>query len=126
MSVEVSILLGKANLAFVEKKYEEAIPVFEEIVRIEPMCRMAWNNLGAIYQDMGDFERSSQFRIIGAHLTAKSSDIWKELASESRQVVCLNHIVWFGIPSQSSHPSTQLDSMGYFHKPYTVTVKLSR
>ncbi|POW03655.1 hypothetical protein PSTT_10954 [Puccinia striiformis] len=87
LSVEVSILLGKANLAFIEKKYDEAIPVFEEIVRIEPMCRMAWNNLGAIYQDMGDFERSSQFRIIGAHLTAKSADIWKELASESSEAI---------------------------------------
>jgi len=94
LSVEVSILLGKANLAFVEKKYEEAIPVFEEIVRIEPMCRMAWNNLGAIYQDMGDFERSSQFRIIGAHLTAKSSDIWKELASESRQHGLLSQAIY--------------------------------
>ncbi|WAQ83693.1 hypothetical protein PtA15_4A141 [Puccinia triticina] len=94
LSVEVSILLGKANLAFIEKKYEEAIPVFEEIVRIEPMCRMAWNNLGAIYQDMGDFERSSQFRIIGAHLTPKSADIWKELASESRQHGLLSQAIY--------------------------------
>ncbi|KAA1072825.1 transcription factor TFIIIC subunit tfc4 [Puccinia graminis f. sp. tritici] len=94
LSVEVSVLLGKANLAFIEKKYDEAIPVFEEIVRIEPMCRMAWNNLGAIYQDMGDFERSSQFRIIGAHLTPKSADIWKELASESRQHGLLSQAIY--------------------------------
>ncbi|PLW46445.1 hypothetical protein PCANC_11126 [Puccinia coronata f. sp. avenae] len=94
LSVEVSILLGQANLAFIEKKYDEAIPVFEEIVRIEPMCRMAWNNLGAIYQDMGDFEKSSQFRIIGAHLTAKSADVWKELASESRQHGLLSQAIY--------------------------------
>ncbi|KAI9604798.1 hypothetical protein H4Q26_002768 [Puccinia striiformis f. sp. tritici PST-130] len=69
LSVEVSILLGKANLAFIEKKYDEAIPVFEEIVRIEPMCRMAWNNLGAIYKT------------------------W-ELASESRQHGLLSQAIY--------------------------------
>ncbi|KAH9816754.1 hypothetical protein DFH28DRAFT_1081595 [Melampsora americana] len=88
------ILLGQANLCFIEKKYEEAIPLFEEAVRIEPMCKMAWNNLGAIYQDLNDFEKSCQFRMIGAHLTAKSEHLWKELGAESRQHGLLSQAIY--------------------------------
>lgn len=84
LSTEVSMLVGKANICYIEKKYDEAIPLFEEVVRIEPMCKMAWNNLGAIYQDLNDFEKACQFRMIGAHLTAKSGHLWKELGAESR------------------------------------------
>ncbi|CAH7690768.1 hypothetical protein PPACK8108_LOCUS26201 [Phakopsora pachyrhizi] len=94
LSIEVSILLGRANICFVEKKYDEAIPLFEEVVRIEPLCKMAWNNLGVIYQDLGDFEKSCQFRIIGAHLTSKSSETWKELAAESRQHGLLSQAIY--------------------------------
>ncbi|MBW0466168.1 hypothetical protein O181_005883 [Austropuccinia psidii MF-1] len=94
ISREVSMLLGEANLCFIEKKYDEAIPLFQEIVRIEPLCKMAWNNLGAIYQDLGNFEKSCQFRIIGAHLSVKSAEIWKELGAESRQHGLLSQAIY--------------------------------
>ncbi|PWN47294.1 TPR-like protein, partial [Violaceomyces palustris] len=86
LSHEVRDLLSKANIAYVESNLDEAIEKLEEVIRIEPAVLSAWKTLGLIYNELGQREKALQFRIIGAHLTPRASDEWKDLANQSREL----------------------------------------
>lgn len=83
LSPEVQALLADANLAYVEQRLYDAIPKLEEVIRIEPNVKAAWNTLGLIYEEVGEEEKSIQCRIIGAHLQSGASEEWKSLAYRS-------------------------------------------
>ncbi|SNX81647.1 related to transcription factor TFIIIC subunit [Melanopsichium pennsylvanicum] len=83
LSSEVQALLADANLAYVENRLRDAIPKLEEVIRIEPNVKAAWNTLGLIYSELGEEEKSIQCRIIGAHLQSGASHEWKSLAYRS-------------------------------------------
>ncbi|GAC95566.1 hypothetical protein PHSY_003142 [Pseudozyma hubeiensis SY62] len=83
LSPEVQALLADANLAYVENRVHDAIPKLEEVIRIEPNVKAAWNTLGLIYEEIGEEEKSIQCRIIGAHLQSGASQEWKSLAYRS-------------------------------------------
>ncbi|SPO20909.1 related to transcription factor TFIIIC subunit [Ustilago trichophora] len=83
LSPEVQALLADANLAYVENRLRDAIPKLEEVIRIEPNVKAAWNTLGLIYDELGEEEKSIQCRIIGAHLQSGATQEWKSLAYRS-------------------------------------------
>jgi len=85
-SPEVKRLLGKANMLYIQREYEQAITILQEVIRIEPAIRTSWNTLGAIHEELGNYEKALQVHIVSAHLGPKSSEVWKELAVKSRDL----------------------------------------
>lgn len=83
-------MLGRANQAYVEHNLDEAIVLLTEIVRIEPTIRSTWFTLATISSEMGNIEKSIQFKIVGAHLTPDAADLWKDLAAQSRYILFPN------------------------------------
>ena len=83
LSMEVRSLLSDANLLFVDRHLQEAIPKLEEVIRIEPTVISAWRTLGLIYEELGEEEKSIQCRIVGAHLQPGANLEWKGLAERS-------------------------------------------
>ncbi len=74
-------LLGRANLAFIQQKHEEAVDILREVIRIDPHVRSAWTTLASCYEDLGDRDSGRQMRFFAAHLD-EELETWKELAQE--------------------------------------------
>lgn len=86
LSQEVSYLIGRANLSYVTQDFDAATAGFEEVLRIEPTVRAAWNALAKMADERGEWEKGLKLEMIAAHLTPSPAEAWKALAVKSRRV----------------------------------------
>ncbi|CAI9112914.1 OLC1v1013423C1 [Oldenlandia corymbosa var. corymbosa] len=82
---EVTRKLGDATLHYALGRYEEAIGVLYEVIRVSPNLPDPYHRLGLIYSEMGDKKRAMDFYMIAAHLTPKDASLWKLLVSWSME-----------------------------------------
>jgi general transcription factor 3C polypeptide 3 (transcription factor C subunit 4) len=93
--------LGEANVLYAIGKFDEAVEVLKEVVRIAPNVPDSYHTLGLLYDAMGDRKKALNFYMIAAHLTPKDTVLWKRLASWS--MYCL-----FLVPQSSLDMCTRL------------------
>ena len=76
------------------QEYKEAIQVLQEIIRIEPAARQAYQTLVAIHTELGNVEKALQLDILAAHLPPKSPEVWKDLGARSRDRGLLQQAIY--------------------------------
>ncbi|XP_042494489.1 general transcription factor 3C polypeptide 3 isoform X2 [Macadamia integrifolia] len=79
LSPEVTRKLGDATLHYAFGRYEEAISVLKEVVRLAPNLPDSYHTLGLVYNAIGDKKKALNFYMISAHLTPKDPSLWKLL-----------------------------------------------
>ncbi|KAK6134192.1 hypothetical protein DH2020_032082 [Rehmannia glutinosa] len=80
---EVTRKLGDATLHYAHGRFEEAICVLKEVIRLAPNLSDPYHTLALIYTAMSDKQRALNFYMIAAHLTPKDSSLWKLLVARS-------------------------------------------
>ncbi|KAI3465484.1 hypothetical protein Pfo_022147 [Paulownia fortunei] len=80
---EVTRKLGDATLHYAHGRFEEAICVLNEVIRLAPNLSDPYHTLGLIYTAMSDKKRALNFYMIAAHLTPKDASLWKLLVTRS-------------------------------------------
>nr|KAJ0210758.1 hypothetical protein LSAT_V11C400208630 [Lactuca sativa] len=86
ISPEITRQLGDATLLYAHGRYEEAIPILREIIRVSPNLPDSYHTLGLIYNAIGDKMRSVNFYMIAVHLTPKDASLWKLLVTWSMEL----------------------------------------
>ena len=79
-------LMGEANLRFAKGDQETAIKMCMEVIRQDPAAPEPFQTLSTIYDTSGEFEKSVQFAVIGAHLAPPDADEWERLANMSLEL----------------------------------------
>jgi len=87
-SPEVKRLLGQATTAYAEGSHQEAIELFSEVIRIDPVIQSSWYTLATIYEELEDREKSVQCKIVATHLMGSTEGAadWADLGRECRCV----------------------------------------
>ncbi|PIN06618.1 hypothetical protein CDL12_20824, partial [Handroanthus impetiginosus] len=80
---EVTRKLGDATLHYAHGRFEEAISVLKEVIRLAPNLSDPYHTLGLIYTEMKDKRKALNFYMIAAHLTPKDASLWKLLVTRS-------------------------------------------
>ncbi|KAK6160873.1 hypothetical protein DH2020_004254 [Rehmannia glutinosa] len=80
---EVTRKLGDATLHYAHGRFEEAICVLKEVIRLAPNLSDPYHTLALIYTAMSDKKGALNFYMIAAHLTPKDSSLWKLLVARS-------------------------------------------
>ncbi|KAL3694342.1 hypothetical protein R1sor_007993 [Riccia sorocarpa] len=91
---EVARMLGESNLLYATGKFEEAVLLLKECVRISPNVPDSYHTLGLLYDAMGDRKKALNFYMIAAHLTPKDSVLWKRLASWSMEQGNVGQVIY--------------------------------
>jgi hypothetical protein len=86
MNHETEVILGQANMNFIQGQTGPAKEGFLEVIRQDPYVHSAWVALASCYDMEGDVETARQMRFFGAHIEG-DADAWKELAKEFRWVM---------------------------------------
>jgi len=79
LSDENGKLLGKANVAYSNKQYQEAIQYLHSIIQSAPNANQAWFLLAIIHEELGEELKAFQFYLVAAHITKKDGSLWKRL-----------------------------------------------
>ncbi|XP_009781369.1 uncharacterized protein LOC107832204 isoform X1 [Nicotiana tabacum] len=83
VSSELKRKLGDATLHYAHGRYEEAIRVLNEVIRLSPNLPDPYHTLGLIYNAIGDKKRAMDFYMLAAHLAPKDASLWKLLVDWS-------------------------------------------
>ncbi|KAG0056447.1 transcription factor TFIIIC subunit tfc4 [Gryganskiella cystojenkinii] len=83
---EVQNLLGRANLAYVTKDFNEAVELYQQVIVKDPKIPQAWLNMGEIQEDLGNKDKAIQLKLVAAHLRPKNSKLWKDLGRSSKNL----------------------------------------
>ncbi|KAK6919823.1 Tetratricopeptide repeat [Dillenia turbinata] len=82
-SPEVTRKLGDATLHYSCGRYEEAISVLFEVVRLAPNLPDPFHILGAVFNAIGERKKALNCYMLAAHMTPKDSSLWKCLVDWS-------------------------------------------
>ncbi|KAM7471098.1 hypothetical protein LguiA_009281 [Lonicera macranthoides] len=85
VSPEITRKLGDANLHFAHGRYEEAICLSKEVIRLSPNMPEPYHTLGLIYNAMGDKKKAMNFYMLAVHLTPKDASLWKLIIGMSKE-----------------------------------------
>ncbi|KAL9993105.1 putative tetratricopeptide-like helical domain superfamily [Helianthus debilis subsp. tardiflorus] len=77
MNPEITRKLGDATQKFAHGRYEEAIPLLKQIIRLVPNLPEPYHTLGLIYKAMGDKKNALNYYDLAARLTPKDVSLWK-------------------------------------------------
>ncbi|CAO2824772.1 unnamed protein product [Amaranthus hypochondriacus] len=80
---EVTKKLGDANLHYAHGRYEDAVSLLTEVVRLAPNLPDPYHTLGLVYNSMGEKKKSIEFYMLAAFLGPKDSSLWKVLVTSS-------------------------------------------
>ncbi|KAI8638433.1 hypothetical protein BD408DRAFT_24153 [Parasitella parasitica] len=82
LSDQVKRIMGQANGLYVQREYGSALDILQKVIEENPQAYPAWNTLGLVHEELGNTEKSLQFRMTAA-LLSNDNDLWKELAQKS-------------------------------------------
>ena len=78
--------MGEANLRFARGDADTAIKMCMEVIRQDPGAPEPFQTLSTLYEEVGEFEKSVQFAVIGAHLAPPDAEEWERLANMSLEL----------------------------------------
>lgn len=104
LSPDVAKLMGKANIAYVQRNYSEAIPLFLEVIQQSSSSFEPYHTLGLIYEELGELEKAFGFYLLTANMTSDHGlDLWNKLTEiavrlgRTREAVfCLSQVLRLG------------------------------
>ncbi|KAI8569545.1 hypothetical protein RHMOL_Rhmol02G0286800 [Rhododendron molle] len=108
LNPEVTRKLGDATLHYAHGRYEEAIFVLKEVIRVAPNFPDPYHTLGLIYRKIGDKKKALNFYMLAAHLTPKDSSLWKLLVTwsiEQGNAVQARYCLWKAITADPADMS---------------------
>jgi general transcription factor 3C polypeptide 3 (transcription factor C subunit 4) len=79
-TVEIKFRLGKASQAFIEEKYDEAMEIVSDVIRINAETHEAWILLASIFKELGDIEKTLTALMCAAHLRPRDVAGWLSCA----------------------------------------------
>uniref|UniRef100_A0A2N9IDX6 Uncharacterized protein n=1 Tax=Fagus sylvatica TaxID=28930 RepID=A0A2N9IDX6_FAGSY len=79
LSPKITRMLGDATLHYAHGRYEVAVSVLHEVIRLAPNLPDPYHTLGLVQKALGDDKKASNFYMIAAHLTPKDSSLWRQL-----------------------------------------------
>lgn len=79
----VKELLGHANNLYINRDYGRAIDLLQETITKYPNIHQPWNTLGLVHEEMGNYEKALQVRMVAAHMSGNDANLWKELGLKS-------------------------------------------
>ena len=68
--------IGEANNLYAFGRHDEAIPLFEQVIREMPELADITHTMSLIYQEKGDLEKSFMFAFLSASETRTDSEKW--------------------------------------------------
>jgi general transcription factor 3C polypeptide 3 (transcription factor C subunit 4) len=71
--------MGQANIAYVERRYEDAVPLLLEVIRLSSSSFEPYHTLGLVYEESGQFEKAFSYYLLAAHLSKGDSELWAKL-----------------------------------------------
>lgn len=71
--------MGQANVAYVERRYEDAVPLLVEVIRLASNSFEPYHTLGLVYEESGQFEKAFSYYLLAAHLSKGDSELWAKL-----------------------------------------------
>ncbi|XP_012078857.1 general transcription factor 3C polypeptide 3 isoform X2 [Jatropha curcas] len=81
LSPEITKMLGDGTVLYAHGRYEEAISILNEVVRLEPRVPDSYHTLGLVHMALGNAEKAMGFYTIAARLMPKDSPLWRMLFS---------------------------------------------
>lgn len=75
--------MGQANIAYVERRYEDAVPLLLEVIRLSSSSFEPYHTLGLVYEESGQFEKAFSYYLLAAHLSKGDSELWAKLTGIS-------------------------------------------
>ncbi|CAD5222889.1 unnamed protein product [Bursaphelenchus okinawaensis] len=73
-------LMGQANVACANQRFDEALELLKEAIRQEPRESDPYQQIADIYLDLGDEVKSLEFRLLAYHLSHRASAVeWAEV-----------------------------------------------
>uniref|UniRef100_A0A1I7RNV5 TPR_REGION domain-containing protein n=1 Tax=Bursaphelenchus xylophilus TaxID=6326 RepID=A0A1I7RNV5_BURXY len=74
-------LMGQANVACANQRFEEALSLLKEAIRQEPRDPDPYQQMADIYLDLGDEIKSLEFRLLACHLNQQRTNAaeWAEV-----------------------------------------------
>ncbi|XP_048500140.1 uncharacterized protein LOC104894179 isoform X2 [Beta vulgaris subsp. vulgaris] len=94
LSLEITKKLGDATLHYAHGRYEDAISLLTEVVRLAPNLPDPYHTLGLVYNSMGDKRRSMNSYLIAAYVGPKDSSLWKPLVTSSIEQGLIEQASW--------------------------------
>ncbi|OAY46652.1 hypothetical protein MANES_06G016500v8 [Manihot esculenta] len=79
LSPEITKMLGDATVLYAHGRYEDAISVLNEVVRLAPHVPDSYHTLGLVHIALGNTEKAMGFYTIAARLMPKDSPLWRVL-----------------------------------------------
>lgn len=83
----VAALMGRANVAYVQRQYDQAIELYLQVVQRAPSSPEPYYSLGLVWEERGDFDRAASYFLIAAHLQGRpEAELWRKIAALLVQV----------------------------------------
>ena len=76
-------IIGEATNLYAFGRYDEAIPLFEQVIKEMPEEADTTHTMSLIYQEKGDLEKAFMFALISAYETRTDSEKWLQCADLS-------------------------------------------
>ncbi|KAL5843128.1 hypothetical protein ACOSQ4_009086 [Xanthoceras sorbifolium] len=76
---QITRLLGEATLHYANGRFEQAISVLKEVVRVAPNLPDSYQMLGLVYKELGDNRKAFDSHVMAAIVTRNDSSLWKQL-----------------------------------------------
>lgn len=103
LTPEVAKLMGKANMSYVQRNYDEAIECLQEVIKKAPSSPEPYHTLGLIHEERGEYARAFSYYLLSAHLTKADVELWSKLTQlaisigRPREIVyCLGKFLQIG------------------------------
>ncbi|CAN6445505.1 unnamed protein product [Victoria cruziana] len=94
LSPDVMEKLGIANLHYAFGRFDEALNVLKEVVRLAPNVADSYHTLGLVYSAIGDKKKALNFYMIAAHLTPQDAFLWKRLLDWSMELGNMGQVIY--------------------------------
>ncbi|KAJ9154733.1 Transcription factor tau subunit sfc4 [Pleurostoma richardsiae] len=79
-SGEIKFRLGQASMAFMEERYDDAMEIIFEVIRLNAETHQAWVLLSSIFQELGKNEEALMSMVFAAHMRPKDVGGWMAAA----------------------------------------------
>lgn len=76
------------------QRYDEAIPLFEQVIKKMPELADISHTMSLIYQEKGDLERAFGFALLSANETRTDSEKWLQCADLSIKLVNYKNAIY--------------------------------
>lgn len=103
LAPEVAKLMGQANMSFVQRHYDQAIQLLQEVIRQASGSFEPYHTLGLIYEEMGQLDKAFSYFLLSAHLSKGDVELWNKLTMLAirlglgrETVYCLSKVLQMG------------------------------